>query len=220
MCFNGGPGRRLAGAVRKEFVASGGTASLDEAISKKFAKKEMLLAKNLATVKRAVAIGSEWADKNKIESSGSAIRRPPLPNKGSSRMYNVAQVIDEKCVAKKGCRLCIMYCPEANCLDLNTAKMVAEVVISYRCKGCELCLVVCNAAKHMAIEMQAVSSDGTLMKRQRRVSRVGPSLSRLSKRISHTRPHGPCHGVFFRVQGGVWNRKTMSCKACLKRSPA
>ena len=31
-------------------------------------------------------------------------------------MYNVAQVIDEKCTAKKGCRLCIMYCPEANCL--------------------------------------------------------------------------------------------------------
>ena len=34
-------------------------------------------------------------------------------------MYNVAQVIDEKCMAKKGCRLCIMYCPEANCLDLQ-----------------------------------------------------------------------------------------------------
>ena len=78
-------------------------------------------------------------------------------------MYNVAQVIDEKCVAKKGCRLCIMYCPEANCLDLNSTKMVAEVTIS-RCKGCELCVVVCNAAKHMAIEMQAVSSDGSLMK--------------------------------------------------------
>ena len=31
-------------------------------------------------------------------------------------MYNVAQVIDEKCTAKKGCRLCIMYCPEANVL--------------------------------------------------------------------------------------------------------
>jgi len=77
-------------------------------------------------------------------------------------MYNVAQVIDEKCVAKKGCRLCIMYCPEANCLDLNTVKMVAEVNIS-RCKGCELCVVVCNAAKHQAIEMQAVSSSGKLM---------------------------------------------------------
>ena len=44
-------------------------------------------------------------------------------------MYNVAQVIDEKCTAKKGCRLCIMYCPEANCLDLNSSKMVAEVNI-------------------------------------------------------------------------------------------
>ena len=61
-------------------------------------------------------------------------------------MYNVAQVIDEKCVAKKGCRLCIMYCPEANCLDLNSNKMVAEVFID-RCKGCELCVIVCDAAK-------------------------------------------------------------------------
>lgn len=51
----------------KKFVASGGTASLDEAIKKKFAKKEMLLAKNLATVKRAYEIGVEWAEKNKIE---------------------------------------------------------------------------------------------------------------------------------------------------------
>ena len=49
-------------------------------------------------------------------------------------MYNVAQVIDEKCVAKKGCRLCIMYCPEANCLDLNVEKQVAEVILN-RCKG-------------------------------------------------------------------------------------
>ena len=68
-------------------------------------------------------------------------------------MYNVAQVIDEKCVAKKGCRLCIMYCPEANCLDLNPGKMVAEVIID-RCKGCELCVIVCDAAKHYAITMQ------------------------------------------------------------------
>ena len=51
----------------KKFVASGGTASLDEAIKKKFAKKEMLLAKNLATVKRAYEIASEWAEQNKIE---------------------------------------------------------------------------------------------------------------------------------------------------------
>ena len=78
-------------------------------------------------------------------------------------MYNIAQVIDDKCVAKKGCRLCIMYCPEANCLDLNSTKMVAEVHIS-RCKGCELCVVVCNAAKHNAIVMQAVGADGSLMK--------------------------------------------------------
>ncbi|CAI4030832.1 MAG TPA: 2-oxoacid:acceptor oxidoreductase family protein [Nitrospiraceae bacterium] len=51
----------------KKFVASGGTASLDEAIKKKFAKKEMLLQKNLATVRRAYEIGAEWAEKNKVE---------------------------------------------------------------------------------------------------------------------------------------------------------
>ncbi len=37
----------------KKFVASGGTATLDEAIKKKFAKKEMLLKKNYDTVQRA-----------------------------------------------------------------------------------------------------------------------------------------------------------------------
>lgn len=87
-------------------------------------------------------------------------------------MYNVAQVIDEKCVAKKGCRLCIMYCPEANTLDLNSAKMVAEVKID-RCKGCELCVVVCNAAKHQAIVMQAVSADGRLMRQKGESAALG-----------------------------------------------
>ena len=87
-------------------------------------------------------------------------------------MYNVAQVIDEKCTAKKGCRLCIMYCPEANCLDLNVSKMVAEVTIE-RCKGCELCVVVCNAAKHQAIEMVAVSADGTLMSKKGESAALG-----------------------------------------------
>jgi len=87
-------------------------------------------------------------------------------------MYNVAQVIDEKCTAKKGCRLCIMYCPEANCLDLNSSKMVAEVNID-RCKGCELCVVVCNAAKHEAIVMQAVSATGHLMSKKGESAALG-----------------------------------------------
>jgi pyruvate ferredoxin oxidoreductase gamma subunit len=51
----------------KKFVASGGTATLDEAIKKKFAKKEMLLKKNLETVARAYEIGAEWAEKNNVE---------------------------------------------------------------------------------------------------------------------------------------------------------
>ena len=87
-------------------------------------------------------------------------------------MYNVALVTEDKCVAKKGCRLCIMYCPEANCLDLNSEKMVAEVNIN-RCKGCELCKVVCDAAKHMAIEMVAVSSDGTLLDKSGEAAELG-----------------------------------------------
>jgi pyruvate ferredoxin oxidoreductase delta subunit len=70
-------------------------------------------------------------------------------------MYNVAYVHDDKCVAEKGCRLCIMYCPEADCIRLDTKKMKAYVVTN-RCKGCELCVVVCNAAKHNAIEMAPV----------------------------------------------------------------
>jgi len=67
-------------------------------------------------------------------------------------MYAVAEVIEANCVAYKGCRLCIMYCPEADTIILNQQKKVAQVVES-RCKGCELCVVVCNAARHNAIVM-------------------------------------------------------------------
>jgi pyruvate ferredoxin oxidoreductase delta subunit len=67
-------------------------------------------------------------------------------------MYNVAEISEDACVANKGCRLCIMYCPEANRILMNDDKKVAYVVES-RCKGCELCVVVCNAAKHSAISM-------------------------------------------------------------------
>ena len=51
----------------KKYVASGGTATLDQAITKKFAKKELLLAKNLAVVKAAYDLGGEWAAKNNVE---------------------------------------------------------------------------------------------------------------------------------------------------------
>ncbi len=70
-------------------------------------------------------------------------------------MYNVAYVSDEKCVADKGCRLCIMYCPEADCIRLDSRKVKAFVIIE-RCKGCDLCVVVCDAAKHGAILMAPV----------------------------------------------------------------
>ena len=57
----------------KKFVASGGTATLDEAIKKKFAKKEMLLKKNLETVIRSYKMASEWAEKNNIELAVAAV---------------------------------------------------------------------------------------------------------------------------------------------------
>lgn len=69
-------------------------------------------------------------------------------------MYNVAYVHNDKCVAEKGCRLCIMYCPEADCIMLNAETMKAEVVIP-RCKGCDLCKVVCST--HNAISMHPVN---------------------------------------------------------------
>ncbi len=46
----------------KKYVASGGTATLDEAIKKKFAKKEQLLQKNMATVTKAYELASAWAE--------------------------------------------------------------------------------------------------------------------------------------------------------------
>ncbi len=44
----------------KKYVASGGTATLDEAIKKKYAKKEQLLQKNNDTINRAYTMSSEW----------------------------------------------------------------------------------------------------------------------------------------------------------------
>ena len=69
-------------------------------------------------------------------------------------MYNVAFVDDDKCIAEKGCRLCIMYCPEADTIMLDEAKMKATVILN-RCKGCDLCKVVCST--HNAISMHPVN---------------------------------------------------------------
>lgn len=70
-------------------------------------------------------------------------------------MYNVAYVHDDKCIAEKGCRLCIMYCPEADTILLDPEKKKA-VVVTYRCKGCDLCMVVCST--HKAITMHPVNA--------------------------------------------------------------
>ena len=45
----------------KKYVASGGTATLDEAIKKKYAKKEQLLEANMNTIIESVKMGEEWA---------------------------------------------------------------------------------------------------------------------------------------------------------------
>ncbi|MEE9258992.1 MAG: 2-oxoacid:acceptor oxidoreductase family protein [Nitrospinaceae bacterium] len=46
----------------KKYVASGGTATLDEAIKKKYAKKEQLIQKNMETMKVAYGMATEWAE--------------------------------------------------------------------------------------------------------------------------------------------------------------
>ena len=44
----------------KRYVASGGTATLDEAIKKKYAKKEQMLEANNNTIKKAFEMSEEW----------------------------------------------------------------------------------------------------------------------------------------------------------------
>lgn len=48
----------------KKYVASGGTATLDEAIKKKFAKKEQLLQKNMDTIRKSYELAVAWAESN------------------------------------------------------------------------------------------------------------------------------------------------------------
>ncbi|MEK9628748.1 MAG: 2-oxoacid:acceptor oxidoreductase family protein [Nitrospinota bacterium] len=50
----------------KRYVASGGTATLDEAIKKKYAKKEMLLKANLECITESYKMASEWAEKQDL----------------------------------------------------------------------------------------------------------------------------------------------------------
>ena len=65
-------------------------------------------------------------------------------------MYNIAWVDNDKCIAEKGCRLCIMYCPEADTIMMDE-KTTKAIVIEPRCKGCDLCKVVCST--HNAITL-------------------------------------------------------------------
>ena len=50
----------------KRYVASGGTATLDEAIKKKYAKKEMLLKANMDCITESYKMSSEWAEKQDL----------------------------------------------------------------------------------------------------------------------------------------------------------
>jgi len=108
-------------------------------------------------------------------------------------VYNVAYVHDDKCIAEKGCRLCIMYCPEADTIMLNTETMKAVVVIP-RCKGCDLCKVVCST--HNAITMHPVN----LMKALTHGGSHGLFFS------PETDKSGKCHPAFPRLKGqGSWS---------------
>ncbi len=51
----------------KKFVASGGTASLDSALERKFKKKLELIEKNLNTAKAAYELGRKWAQEQGLE---------------------------------------------------------------------------------------------------------------------------------------------------------
>ena len=51
----------------KRYVASGGTATLDEAIKKKYAKKEMLLKANMDCITQSYKDSTEWAEKQDLK---------------------------------------------------------------------------------------------------------------------------------------------------------
>jgi len=63
--------KALDGALQdrfgKRYVASGGTATLDEAIKKKYAKKEMLLKANMDCITESFKMSSEWAEKQDLK---------------------------------------------------------------------------------------------------------------------------------------------------------
>lgn len=63
--------KALDGAIQdrfgKRYVASGGTATLDEAIKKKYAKKEMLLKANNDTIIEGHKIATEWAKTQNLQ---------------------------------------------------------------------------------------------------------------------------------------------------------
>ena len=51
----------------KRYVASGGTATLDEAIKKKYAKKEVLLKANMDCITQSYKDSTEWAEKQDLK---------------------------------------------------------------------------------------------------------------------------------------------------------
>ena len=56
----------LATLARQLAQASGGTATLDEAIKKKYAKKEMLIKKNMDTITKSYEMAKAWAEDRKL----------------------------------------------------------------------------------------------------------------------------------------------------------
>jgi pyruvate ferredoxin oxidoreductase gamma subunit len=66
--------KALDGALQerfgKKYIASGGTATLDEAIKKKYAKKEQLLQKNMDTIIQAYEDAGEWSESTQPAMAG------------------------------------------------------------------------------------------------------------------------------------------------------
>lgn len=86
-------------------------------------------------------------------------------------MYNVAQVIDEKCVVKG--MPPVHHVLSRGQLSGSQFNQDGGKVMIDRCKGCELCVVVCDAAKHNAISMQAVSATGQLIAHKGESAAIG-----------------------------------------------
>lgn len=63
-------------------------------------------------------------------------------------MYSYAIVEEKSCTAEKGCKLCVLACPEPDTILIEKKDGVkVAVVVVDKCKGCELCVAACSVQK-------------------------------------------------------------------------